>query len=53
MTKPHLTTNRDRLSKKFKTLHRQLAAELKQPEPEPSKVERKRQASQDFRSRGE
>lgn len=51
MTKPHLTTNRDRLSARYKALHNALKAELKQAEP--SKALRKRQASQSFRQTGE
>lgn len=50
MTKRWLTTNRDRLSKKYKLLHQRLKAETAS---EPSKSDRKRAASQSFRSRGE
>lgn len=52
MTKPHITTPRDRLSARYKALHKQLASELKQ-QPEPSKQDRKRATSHDFRARGE
>ncbi len=47
-----ITTPRDRLSRKFKALHRQLAKEVRQP-PISDKTARKRQSSQDFRARGE
>ncbi len=51
--KAYLTTNRDRLSKRYKALHRQLAAEVAQSKlPEPDKVERRKQRSAEYRQRG-
>ncbi len=47
-----ITTPRDRLSRKYKALHRQLAKEVLQP-PVSEKTARKRQNSQSFRARGE
>lgn len=45
-----ITQPRDRLSARYKALHKQLAYELKQVEP--TKQERKRAASRDFRATG-
>ncbi len=51
MSKPWITSPRDRLSRKFATLHKQLAKEVRQP-PISEKTARKRQASHDYRTRG-
>lgn len=53
----HLTNNRDRASKKFIAKHEQLKCDISEAfdyrlEPD-SKLDRKRAASQSFRSRGE
>ena len=47
-----LTTRRDRESRKFKELHRELARDIaaKQIDSEPDKRARKRAASEDFRA---
>ena len=47
-----ITTPRDRLSRKYAILHKQLAKEIRQP-PVSEKVQRKRRASRDYRSRGQ
>jgi hypothetical protein len=45
MSKPHITTRRDRRSKKYRNLHRRLRDEL-------AKQARKRDASERFRKTG-
>ncbi len=50
--KPWITSPRDRLSRKYAALHRQLAKEVRQP-PVSDKAARKRQNSLDFRAMGE
>ena len=56
MSKKWITTQRDRESAKYKRLHKILADEifaLKNPTPEPSKTERKRAKSAEFRRTAE
>ena len=54
MTVRWVTTPKDRMSRRFKELHKRLEREVKQPEaPEPDKISRKRAASNLFRDRGE
>ena len=42
MTAKHISDGRQRRSKRYIEIHRQLRQELYKPEPEPSKQERKR-----------
>jgi len=53
MTAKHISDGRQRRSKRYLEIHRQLRKELYKPEQEPSKQDRKRAASQTFRARGE
>jgi hypothetical protein len=54
MSKPWITTNRDRRSKKYQAILADLRASVTKPNPPMSdKQSRKRERSQDFRARGE
>lgn len=54
MSDKHISDKRQRHSKRYQLLHAQLRAEVKQShEPEPSKSDRKRMASEAFRATGE